>query len=319
MSTPSPTAAQWLACAASLPTDEPSARMRLLRMLESLGCAILREGVYLLPDTPDTRHALSRLCEHIRRSGGNATMLCVTAMDEQQARYFREQFDRTAKYDALVSTVTSLKAGFGVADPSAISRVLSKQRREFEAISVLDFFPSAAKEKALDTLREAEGQVRALMFPQAGQGTAADTSRSYAGRTWATRLPLWADRLACAWLIRRFIDVEATLVWLEKTQALPAGAVGFGFDGAEFSNTAQEVTFERLMRHFSLEPDPALKRMAGLVHFLEAGGSPVSEAAGVETLLLGAQRRSLDNSHLLQESDKTFDLLYEAYGESRAQ
>ncbi len=309
-------ASQWLVFVASLPTDDPAVRMRVLRTLESLGCAMLREGVYLLPDNPAARQGLTRLSEYVGRISGSAHVLCVTA-DAGQAHGFRALFDRSAKYEELVKTVEGLRSGFGISDPSAIARVLNKQRREFDAISALDFFPSAARDRASQAIVETEAQVRKLMFPDSPRaGRAADPGASYFKRTWATRRPLWADRLASAWLIRRFIDPEAKLVWLDKSQDCPANAVGFAYDGASFSNSRDKVTFEELLARFGLDRNPTLAKIGSLVHYLDAGGAPVAEAAGVETLLQGARRRSNTDDELFRESEKTFDLLYEAYVET---
>jgi hypothetical protein len=285
-------------------------------MLDSLGCAVIREGVYLLPDTPSNRQSLSRLCDHIVRAGGSATALCVIAMNEEQNLQFKQLFDRTAKYETLIETVLSLRAGFGVSDPAAISKILFKQRRELDAIVALDFFPSMTGERAMKALAEAEGEVRKLMFPVAAATSAAvNLEIGYLNRTWATRLPLWADRLASAWLIRRFIDTGAKLIWLEKLQPAPPTAISFGFEGAQFSNSESEITFERLLNAFELRNGVPLRRMARLIHNLETGEAPLAEAAGVETLLQGARRRALNENGLLSECGKTFDLLYDAYCE----
>lgn len=305
----------WLAFIASLPVDDPASRMRVLRTLESLGCAVLREGVYLIPDNPGNRQGMARLAEHVARMNGSAITLSVSAMDEAQSRQFRSLFDRSRKYEELAKTVESLRAAFGISDPTSLARVLAKQRREYQTISALDFFPSAARETAGRAIREAEEQVRSLMFPQQKAGRAAGNERRYFKRTWATRKPLWADRLASAWLVRRFIDAEAQLVWLDKNQECPADAVGFGFEGASFSNTRSQVTFEQLLSSFGLDSNPTLVRIGSLVHYLDAGGTPVAEAPGVETLLQGARRRSDNDDELFAEMEKTFDLLYDAYFE----
>ena len=310
-------ASHWLVFVASLPTDDPAVRMRVLRTLESLGCAMLREGVYLLPDNSATRPGLTRLSEYVGRLSGSSHVLAVTAVDSAQAKAFRALFDRSAKYEELVKTVEGLRSGFGISDPSAIARVLNKQRREFDAISALDFFPSASRERAARALGETGAEVRKLMFPDAPKsGRAAAPGASYFKRVWATRRPLWADRLASAWLIRRFIDPEAKIVWLDKNQENPASAVGFAYEGASFSNSRNRVTFEELLAGFALDRNPTLVKIGSLVHYLDAGGVPVAEAAGVETLLQGARRRSTTDDELFRESEKTFDLLYEAYVET---
>ncbi|HYD58467.1 MAG TPA: chromate resistance protein ChrB domain-containing protein [Burkholderiales bacterium] len=305
---------RWLLLITQLPTEDPAARMRVLRTLESLGAAVVREGAYLLPDKPANRQSLDSLAEYIGRSAGAGHVLQVTAASPSQERFFTWLFDRSERYTELVKTVESLKVGFGHSDPSAISRVLHKQRRDFDAIAALDFFPTEARERARQALADAEEQVRRLVFPAQTQAALGAKER-LVRRTWATRKPLWADRLACAWLIRRFVDPEARVVWLEKNDPLPEQAVGFGFDGAHFTNSASRVTYEEMLSRLELAKNAALARIAGIVHFLEVRGTPVPEALGVQTLLQGAVRRSTSEDDLLAEAEKTFDLLYEAYFE----
>lgn len=305
---------EWLTLVAVLPTDDPAMRMRVLRTLESLGAAVLRDGVFLLPDTEVNGQALARLADYIGKNSGTAHVLRTSAGTPAQREAFRGLFDRSTRYERLTKVVTSLKVGFGVSDPSAIARVLHKQRDEFEMISALDFFPSEARERAEKALLEAEAVVKKLLFP-IHQQAALKPGDKLLGRIWATRKPLWADRLACAWLIRRFVDPEATLVWLDKQQECPPRVLGFAFDRAHFVNSATHVTFEEMLARLDLAKNEALAKIGAIVHYLEVGGTPVPEAAGVETLLLGAVRRSVGEDELLREAEKTFDLLFEAYEE----
>jgi len=303
----------WLVIVAQLPTEDPSARMRVLRKLESLGAGVLREGVYALPDTPANRKSLDELAAHVGREGGTAYALRVAATSQGQNDAFRRLFDRSARYEALVKIVEGLRLGFGQSDPSALARVLLKQRRDFEAISALDFFPSPAKARAQQALADADHEIRKLYFSKAPTSIA--TGEKLHGRTWATRKPLRADRLASAWLVRRFIDPEAKMLWLEAAGEAPSGAIGFGFEGAHFAASDALVAYEEIMRQLQLGANQAIARIGAIVHFLEAGGAPVQEAAGVLTLLEGAVRRAQNDDELLAEAEKTFDLLYEAYFE----
>jgi hypothetical protein len=306
---------RWLVLLANLPSEDPAVRMRMLRMLESMGAAVMREGAYLLPDSPVCRQAAERLAEYVIRGAGAAQVLQVLPLSEAQQQSFRRLFDRSARYAELIKVVESLRIGFGIADPSAISRVLHKQRREFESISALDFFPSEMRERAARALGDAEEAARKLLFPAHAEG-AQPTEEPLLRRTWATRRPLWADRLACAWLIRRFADPEGTVVWLDKGQVCPPSAIGFAFDGARFANSETRVTFEELLRRFGYQRNAALAKIGTIVHYLEVKrGAPVPEAAGVQTLLQGAQRRSTTDDELLHEAEKAFDLLYEAYNQ----
>jgi hypothetical protein len=307
-------AARWLVLVAQLPTEDPASRMRVLRTLESLGAAVIREGAYILPGTPANRQSLDSLTDYIGKIAGGAQVLDVAAMSPAQNKFFTSLFDRSARYENLIKTVESLSIGYGQADPSAISRVLHKQRREFEAIAALDFFPAEVRERARQALAEGDEAVRKLLFPVQSQA-AFKAKESMARRTWVTRKPLWADRLGCAWLIRRFVDPEATLAWLDKGEAPPKDSIGFGFDGAHFTNSGTNVTYEEMLARLDLGKNPALVKIASIVHFLEVRGTPVPEALGVQTLLQGAVRRSVGENELLAEAEKTFDLLYEAYFE----
>jgi len=305
---------RWLLLVASLPTEDPAARMRGLRTLEALGAAVLREGVYLLPETTATRQGLEYLADYISRGAGSAQVLAVVPASEAQQQSFRKMFDRSARYTELLKVVESLKVGFGIADPSAVLRVLHKKRHDFEAISALDFFTSELQARVRASLAEAEAAVHELLFPAQSQASGVP-DQPMRRRVWATRKPAWADRLACAWLIRRFADPEGTVVWLEKSQEVHADAVSFAYGGARFGNNATQVTFEVMLQHFGLATNTALVKIGAIVHYLEAHDTPVPEAAGVQTLLQGAARRSTSDDELLGEAEKTFDLLYEAYFE----
>jgi hypothetical protein len=137
--------------------------------------------------------------------------------------------------------------------------------------------------------------------------------KDYQGRLWATRERPWIDRLASAWLVRRFIDPEARFIWLATPADCPSDALGFDFDGAPFTHVGAKVTFETLLASFGLANDAALQRLGGLVHYLDAGGLPVAEAAGLETLIRGMRQRLADDDALLAEAGKVFDSFYLAF------
>jgi hypothetical protein len=135
----------------------------------------------------------------------------------------------------------------------------------------------------------------------------------YQRRVWATRMDLWVDRLASAWLIKRFIDRDARFAWIERPRDRPKGAVGFDFDGAEFTHAGDRVTFEVLLASFGLENDPALAAIGAAVHFLDVGGIPVADARGLETVLRGVKEKARSDDALLAEAMRILDLFYSAY------
>jgi hypothetical protein len=139
-----------------------------------------------MPDTESNRQGLESLAEYIQKAGGSAQVLRVQPMSETQQMGLRGLFDRSNRYNELVKVIDSLKVGFGMADPGSLSRVLHKQRREFEAISALDFFPSVPQARARQSLAEAEAAVGKLLFPSARRQPE-EAREQLHRRTWATK------------------------------------------------------------------------------------------------------------------------------------
>ncbi|HYM47830.1 MAG TPA: chromate resistance protein ChrB domain-containing protein, partial [Burkholderiaceae bacterium] len=128
----------------------------------------------------------------------------------------------------------------------------------------------------------------------------------------ATRRRPWVDRLACAWLIRRFIDRKARIVWLAKPKDCPAKAIGFDFDGATFSHVGARVTFEVMLASFGLE-QPALRRIGAIVHYLDAGGVQPPESSGIESVLAGLRDAIADDDQLVKAAGTVFDGLLASF------
>lgn len=156
--------------------------------------------------------------------------------------------------------------------------------------------------------------VQTLLSPGEPQAVDAVIPRrelaAYQGRTWATRRHLWVDRVASAWLIRRFIDRQARFIWLAALSDCPPEALGFDFDHAAFTHIGDRVTFEVLLASFGLERDQGLIRLGAMVHALDVGGIFVAEASGFEAMLAGSRQRCADDDGLLAEMGIVLDSLY---------
>lgn len=311
---PAPQFTAWLALIASLPTHEPSVCMKVLRSLESMGAALLREGAYVLPDALLNSMGLQRLEMLIVSAGGTAQLIAFRSRDAAQEVTLRKLFDRTARYEELRRTLEGLRVGFGVSDPAAIARVMKRQARTLSTIAAIDFFAGAAKSDLEALLASMEREVHGLMFPENPAVAPRERSRgAFLGKEWATRQPLVADRLACAWLIRRFIDPEATIRFLETSEPLPHKAVTFGFDRAQFTAASDRITYEELIRFFRLTNDAALQRIGQVIRSIELGDHRSPEAPSVDVMLSGARNRASSHLELFAESEKLFDLLYDQY------
>jgi hypothetical protein len=312
-------AVAWLALVISLPARNATARTRVWRSLKALGCGVLRDGVYLLPDGAAAREALAGEAKEVIAAGGSANLVGLVPLDDAQTAAWRRLFDRTADYAGLMDELRRLRSALKPSTAARLGRRLAALRRGFEETSRVDFFPGTAREQARGLLDETAQTFEELLSPDEPRSVARAIARlrrqDYQNRLWATRRRPWVDRLASAWLIVRFIDRRARFRWLAKPQDCPARAVGFDFDGAQFTHVGNRVTFEVLLAAFNLEADAALARIAQAVHFLDAGGVPVADAAGLKTVLTGARNRAVNDDELLAEALKIFDYLYSAYKE----
>lgn len=310
---------RWLAVVISLPSHRGTSRMRVWRALKGMGAAVLRDGVYFLPHGKSAAQALHEQAEMVVRSGGMAHVLAFNGMDQPQDEHFHKLFDRTADYARLIETIQKLNKSLTPRRAVAIARQLKKLRREFESVVATDYFPGPAKEQAQRILSQLEAVVAGLLSPGEPQPRAGEIrcldKADHQNRVWATRARPWVDRLASAWLIRRFIDPSARFVWLKDPRDCPSDALGFDFDNTTFTHVGARVTFEVLLASFSLEEDAALARLGFLVHYLDIGGVPTAEARGIEMILNGARQQHADDDKLFKEACKVFDFLYASYTE----
>jgi hypothetical protein len=288
--------------------------MRIWRGLKALGCAAMRDGAYLLPADAEREQALQTLADECQREGGSAWLMAVQPRSVDETAAYRQLFDRHEDYVELRKAWKEANAGLAALSPAELTRLQRKQQREFDAVRAIDFFPGDAAVEAEAAWGDFNKRIESLLSPDEPQETEGRIPRlktdDYQGRVWATRRRLWVDRVASAWLIRRFIDKEARFQWLAKPSDCPKSALSFDFDGAAFTHVGNRVTFETLMASFCLESDAALLRLAAIVHALDVGGDPVPEAKGFEAVMSGARERLTDDDALLAEMCTVLDSLY---------
>lgn len=305
---------QWLLLIVSLPTHGATVRMRIWRALKALGCGALRDGAYLLPYHTSRVDELRELADETIREGGSAWLLIVHAQSAAENDAFAALFDRSGDYAQLRKTLAEARSTLAESAPQEINRALRKLRREYEAIRNIDYFPNDASAQAEVAWMDFVNVAETLLSPGEPHAVDAAVPRrdrdDYRGHIWATRRRLWVDRVACAWLIRRFIDPEARFVWLESPAHCPPDAIGFDFDGATFTHIGERVSFEVLLASFGLDDDRGLARMGALVHVLDVGNGFVPEAAGFEAMLAGACQRAADDDQLLAGISGVLDSLY---------
>ena len=310
----------WSVLFLTLPTQPSAVRLRVWRALKALGCGSLRDGVYVLPEPQAA--LFDPLVTEVRSHGGQASVLELSTRDESQRAEVLSLFDRTEAYSQWRKEAQSFAAALSALEETEARRRWRGIAEALQALRRVDYYPGGAAEQAqaeLDALRQAVDTrfSRGEPVAQPPHGIPRLEVRKFQGKRWATRARPWVDRLACAWLIRRFIDPEARFIWLaDPAGATPAprGALGFDYDGARFTHIGSRVSFEVLAASFGLDADPRLQRIARAVHFLDVGGIPVPEAAGLEAVLSGLREVHADDDPLTLAAASVFDALYAAPG-----
>jgi hypothetical protein len=301
----------WLLLILTLPTENATARMRAWRALKASGAAVLRDGVYLLPLGDNHRQRLAEIAADVSACGGTTYLLDASGED------YSGLFNRGAEYQQLDNEIATCRIELDKLPIPDLQRQLRKLRKHYEGVGAIDFFPGEAKAQIGARLDDLEATLRNRLSPDEPSSSITAIERrdpaAYVNRTLATRKRPWIDRLASAWLIRRFIDRRARLLWLDSPADCPADALGFDFDGASFSHNADKVTFETLMTSFGLDLDPALQALARVIHYLDVGGLPVAEAAGLEAMLGGMRSTIADDDALLDAASGSLDYLYAHY------
>ena len=301
----------------SLPTHNSTIRMRVWRALKDTGCGVLRDGVYVLPEDAAGAAVLRKMETDIQTAGGFAMTVDLKLKSAAQTAAVRELFDRSADYGALTQKIGTVSKTLPRLGHRKAQTAVQRLQRSFDKLSEIDFFPGQAKlqaAEAIAALKRSLQEAYSRGEPRASRKRLrlVDKTR-YQKRVWATRKTPWVDRLASAWLIKRFVDRDARFVWIESPRQRPCQAVGFDFDGAEFSHVDNRVTFEVLLTSFGLDHDPALAALGAVVHFLDVGGIPVADAKGLETMLRGIKEKARSDDALLAEAMRIFDHFYSAY------
>jgi hypothetical protein len=307
----------WLLLVINLPGRDKTLRMRIWRALKAAGAASLRDGVYLLPDSPASRAVFGEQATDVAAGRGTAHLLPFPGDAPVRHAVLLGLFDRTAEYMRHRARVEAFQRQITRQKEPQARRAFSVLRREIAGLVATDFFPGKARAQMEEIMASAESVLNARFSvgePRAVQRKIARRAgRDYRARTWATREHLWIDRVCSAWLIRRFIDPQAKFRWLKDIKDCPKRAVGFDFNGAEFTHVGHKVTFEVLLASFGLEADAGLARLATLVRYLDVGGIPVGEAAGFAAVVTGARATQKGDDALLAMIAPVLDSLYAAF------
>jgi hypothetical protein len=297
----------WLLLLFSLPATHKTARVAIWRKLQKSGAIQIKTSTYLLPDTPAQYELFQWLAKQVTDYGGDSTLIRAQQIEGLPDTRIVGLFNaaRDSDYSALGEAARKLAAPRAAKRDKAFGDELEKLRKTFRAIREIDFFDAPKAHVVESQLDRLENAPRSKM-PGGPRLIAAE----FHGKIWVTRPRPEIDRVACAWLIRGFIDPKATFKFSMKADSI-AGAIPFDYAHGEFSHHGEDCTFETLLARFGID-DKALRKIGEMVHDadLEDEKFQRPECVGLDRILKGWAKRGLPDDEILIRGGNCFDGLY---------
>jgi hypothetical protein len=299
-----------------LPARPTAARMRVWRQLQRLGTLPVKGGAYVLPHTPQTREDFEWLRTEITSLKGEATLFVADPVDARAAEDLAAQFRdaRAADFAAVAREAKALARPAKGRQAAPSARAVRQLTDRLAHLQTIDFFGAGTAAEAVQAVAAlARRPGDPMPHTDTAQGPALKPA-AYRARTWVTRPRPGIDRFASAWLIRRFINPKARVVFsadAETAQREHPRAVPFDMYGVDFGHQGSECTFEVLIRRFRLR-DPRLAPLARLVHAVDLKDDRyvVPEAPAIQRVVDGMRRLHEDDNVLLERGVEMIEALY---------
>jgi hypothetical protein len=307
-----PAPLRWLVLIHQLPASPSNLRVKTWRRLQELGALPVKQSVYVLPDSAESREDFEWLRVEIEDAGGEAVILSADHLSSGAHDELVESFrrDRQAAYDALAAELQKI----GPKKAAALtSRDVTRFQQRFHAIERVDYFGSAGRDRVAALLQPLESKRR----PAVDAAASGDDLANYRERLWVTRPRPGVDRMSSAWLIRRFIDASARFGFVADAKRAPADAVAFDMYGTGIGHRGDQCTFEHLATKFGIT-DPAVERLAKVVHDLDMKDSKYGapEAPTLGAAIEGLRLSCRDDHQLLEQGVILFEALYQSFAQT---
>ena len=302
----------WLLFLHSLPPKPDYLRVKVWRRLQALGAVAVKNSAYVLPGNERTREDFQWLQKEIEGLGGEASICTARFVDGLSDQQLRGLFNtaRNADYAQLTEELRELRVSATAPENEDDCRTRARKlRKRFDQIVALDFFAAEGRDSAAALLAE----INDALSRQSAPDTVRKAGSQQHGRTWVTRQRVGVDRMASAWLIRRFIDPAAKLLFVDRDAPVVSGQLRYDMDDGDYTHEGDRCTFEVLLDRFGLG-DPALQLMGRIIHDLDLkdGKFREEETPGVSILLKGIESVHADDDARIAVSSQCFDAIYSA-------
>jgi hypothetical protein len=309
--------APWLLLIHQLPPQPAYLRVKIWRRLQAMGAVAVKGAVYVLPHDEQTQEDFRWLVREIIGSGGEASLCEACFVDGLSDQQVRALFDaaRDADYETVRNEAGALADDLA-AQPerqAESAKQIARLRRQLTQVAGIDFFGASGRAAAEAAVAALEAR---LAEPEPDIGaenmSSGEGLRGLHGRTWVTREGVHVDRIASAWLIRRFIDPAARFEFAPSTggERRP-GEIRFDMYEAEFTHEGDKCTFEVLLERALLD-DPALHAIGEAVHDIDLkdGKFGREETPGIAGLIGGIVLAHQDDEQRVERGAAMLDDLY---------
>ncbi len=317
---------RWLLLIHQLPAKPAYFRVKIWRRLQDIGAVAVKSTVYALPANAETQEDFGWLLKEIVEGGGEA-MLCeaqlIAGLSDAQARAL---FDaaRDEDYASIAKEARAVAARLG-ASPTQERRAealaqIARLRKRIAQVAAIDFFEPSGRVVAEGLVGELEA--RSIENNMTGRQPQAQTRppEELKGRIWITRKDVHVDRMACGWLVRRFIDPDAVFRFVAGKGYRPKkGEVRFDMFEGEITHEGDRCSFEVLLARAGID-DPALQAIAEIVHDIDLKDAKFGreEATGIASLIAGIAAANSGDEERLAQGAPVFDNLYQYFRTKRA-
>jgi len=325
--TPAVLAHSWLLLIHQLPAKPAYLRVKIWRRLQGIGAVAVKNAVHVLPMSEETQEDFEWLLREIEEGGGEAFVCEARLIDGLSDQEIRTLFDRArdADYAQVVkdarAVTKSLRPNAKTSARADARAQVVRLRKRLAEIVAIDFFGAIGRETAEEAIRTLEARLKEDADVR-GKDTAQSAARppqALHNRTWVTRRGVYVDRIASAWLIRRFIDPQARFKFVSGKGYRPEeGELRFDMFEAEFTHEGDKCTFEVLLERGALK-DPALRAIAEIIHDIDLKDNKFgrSEVAGIRTLIEGISVAADEDSERITRGSEVFNDLYEYFRKKR--
>jgi hypothetical protein len=315
----------WLLLVHQLPAKPAYLRVKIWRRLQDIGAVAVKNAVHALPMNEETQEDFEWLLREIREGGGEAFICEARLIDGLSDEEVRTLFDRArdADYAELAKEAQAMtKAQRRKASTEAATELraqVARLRKRLAEIVAIDFFGAIGREIAEELLRGLEAHLDKDKLVASKTETEPSLAETLCKRTWVTREGVYADRIASAWLIRRFIDPEASFKFVSGKGYRPQeGELRFDMFEAEFTHEGDKCTFEVFLERAALK-DSALRAIAEIIHDIDLKDDKFgrTEVAGIRTLIDGIRASTSDDARRIERGTEVFNDLYEFFRKKR--